>query len=295
MSRKQPKRRAGNVVFGAMAGIFILAIICGVGFGVASADSADDAARAGAFGLSNATTSATAGGAAGAVTAPLAAASPAQEFKGTYREQSVLASTSKRYIDSGLKMIDEREKEERERAAAEAAAERKRAKAENAAALKRVGATKAMQGVEQGSRKEIARNAKEGVREYDLPAVDWTVGQDAFVEEWASRIDAYLKKSPLAGCGRVFAEAAWDNGVDPRWSPAISCTESGKGEACFMPHNAWGWGDIGWSDWETAIRDHVAGLAEGYGYSITLEAAAKYCPPNTDHWYTNTLSQMASI
>ena len=99
-----------------------------------------------------------------------------------------------------------------------------------------------------------------------LPDVDWSVGEDEFVSTWTARIDAYLAGSPLAGQGRTFAEAAWNNGVDPRWSPAISNTESSKGAHCFAPYNAWGWGDSSWSSWEEAINAHVAGLAANYGY-----------------------------
>ncbi len=125
--------------------------------------------------------------------------------------------------------------------------------------------------------------------------VDFSVGRDAFMEEWTSRINAYLAGSPLSGYGADFAQAAWDNGVDPRWSPAISCTESGKGSNCFAPFNAWGWTGGAWSNWSSAIQAHVAGLANGYGHTITYANAAKYCPPNTDHWYHTTLSEMAKI
>lgn len=128
-----------------------------------------------------------------------------------------------------------------------------------------------------------------------LSSVDFTVGKEAFIEEWTERIDAYLAGSNLAGYGQAFAEAAWEYGVDPRWSPAISNTESGKGANCFLPYNAWGWGSSSWSNWTDAIWTHVAGLAKGYGYSITESAASVYCPPNSTNWYYNTLSEMASI
>ena len=136
---------------------------------------------------------------------------------------------------------------------------------------------------------------EEPLMEYNLPAIDWSVGREAFVAEWSARIDAYLAGSPLSGYGTTFAEAAWENGIDPRWSPAISNTESGKGSVCFLPHNAWGWGSSAWGDWDTAIRAHVAGLASGYGYSLTPEGAAMYCPPHAADWYNKTLAQMASI
>ncbi|MBR2805069.1 MAG: hypothetical protein IKE20_08045, partial [Eggerthellaceae bacterium] len=124
---------------------------------------------------------------------------------------------------------------------------------------------------------------------------DWTSDQESFIAEWTWRIDAYLAGSPLAGQGRTFAEAAWNYGVDPRWSPAISYTESSKGAACYMPHNAWGWGGCEWDSWEEAINDHVRGLARGYGYTISMEAAQKYCPPNAQHWYDVTYVQMKVI
>lgn len=124
---------------------------------------------------------------------------------------------------------------------------------------------------------------------------DWSSDKASFVSQWAGRIDSYLAGSPLAGQGKTFAEAAWDYGVDPRWSPAISYTESSKGRNCFRPHNAWGWGSSSWSSWEEAINAHVRGLARGYGYTISVEAAKKYCPPNWKHWYDTTLAQMNLI
>ena len=126
-------------------------------------------------------------------------------------------------------------------------------------------------------------------------AVSWDMDQDAFVAEWAPRIDAYLAGSPLAGQGKTFAAAAWKYGVDPRWSPAISNTESSKGRHCFKSHNAWGWGSSSWGSWEEAIDAHVAGLARGYGYTISVANAKKYCPPNWFNWYNDTLSEMNRI
>lgn len=125
--------------------------------------------------------------------------------------------------------------------------------------------------------------------------VDWSQDKQAFVSHWAPRIDAYLAGSPLGGQGRTFADAAWDYGVDPRWSPAISNTESSKGLHCFKPYNAWGWGSSSWGSWEEAIRAHVAGLARIYGPTISMEAARKYCPPNADHWYSATQAEMERI
>lgn len=112
---------------------------------------------------------------------------------------------------------------------------------------------------------------------------------------WAARIDAYLAGSPLAGYGSTFAEAAAQYGVDPRFSPAISCIESGKGRYCFRTYNAWGWGGINWPDWKTAIYAHVKGLATGYDGTLTLEGARRYCPPTYQEWYSSVLAEMNSI
>lgn len=129
----------------------------------------------------------------------------------------------------------------------------------------------------------------------DAGNVDWSSDKAAFVAEWSARIDAYLAGSPLAGQGTTFAEAAWEYGVDPRFSPAISMIESTQGRYCFLPHNAWGWGSSSWGSWEEAIWDHVAGLAAGYGGQLTYAGAQKYCPPNADYWYAGVLANMERI
>ena len=125
--------------------------------------------------------------------------------------------------------------------------------------------------------------------------VDWSVDKETFVNEWGDRIDEYLEGSPMEGQGANFASSAWDYGVDPRWSPAIANTESTKGEYTFADHNAWGWGSSSWDNWEDAIDDHVKGLADGYGSTISQESAEKYCPPDSESWYSDTLSEMNSI
>lgn len=146
---------------------------------------------------------------------------------------------------------------------------------------------------------DSGESADEEEPAYTEPAAATEVvlsGDEAsFVNEWAPRIDAYLAGSPLAGQGTTFARAAYQYGVDPRFSPAISFTESSKGLCCFLPHNAWGWGSASWDSWEEAIYDHVAGLASGYGGQISIEGAQKYCPPNWQAWYDRTLGQMELI
>ena len=133
---------------------------------------------------------------------------------------------------------------------------------------------------------------------------DWNAGEEAFVAAWAPRIDAFLGSSPMQGQGAAFAKAAWACHIDPRFSPAISTIESGKGRVCIRPYNAWGWGAADsnprglakeWSSWEEAINAHVSGLARGYGYTVSTEGAQKYCPYNWEEWYATTVSEMNSI
>ncbi len=181
----------------------------------------------------------------------------------------------------------QRAREEAQRAAQEKA-ERERQEAQERAASQEA---QEVQHVEEDS----STTTPNDVSPPKNDGADWTADKSDFVNQWASRIDNYLSGSPLYGQGRTFASAAWDYGVDPRWSPAISYTESSKGANCFRSHNAWGWGSISWDSWEEAINAHIRGLARGYGYTISIEAAKKYCPPNWQHWYNVTSTQMNLI
>ena len=122
-----------------------------------------------------------------------------------------------------------------------------------------------------------------------------TDARENFINVWAPRIDAFNAGWPLDGYGSTFAAAAYDYGVDPRWSPAIARLESSSGMYCFADHNAWGWGSSEWPDWETAITSHVRGLAQGYGYTLTYEAAETYCPGTGGLWYSTVGSYMTDI
>ncbi len=146
-------------------------------------------------------------------------------------------------------------------------------------------------------------NATESGQEANVvvtPGVDWTVSREEFIAEWTRRIDAYLAGSPLAGYGATFAAAAWDYGVDPRWSPAISCIESSKGAYCANSHNAWGWTASGggfrsFGSWEEGITAHVRYLKNMYGTTLTVAAAKRYCPPTWQDWYNKVGSEMNRI
>lgn len=130
--------------------------------------------------------------------------------------------------------------------------------------------------------------------------VNWNVSYDEFINTWTTRIDNYLAGSPLAGYGRVFAEASWNTGTDPRWSPAISCIESTKGRYCAGSCNAWGLSAVGggwmsFGSWTEAINYHVSYLYKYYGPTLTPAAAQKYCPPTWQDWYNKVASEMNRI
>lgn len=127
--------------------------------------------------------------------------------------------------------------------------------------------------------------------------VNWSSDKQAFVNEWAPRINNYLAGSPMAGLGNAYASAAWDYGVDPRWAPAISCTESGKGRVCFRPYNAWGYGSFSFSSYEEGIRRVCACLGGStYGGYLTERGAQLYAgTSNWREWYDWICREMASI
>lgn len=144
--------------------------------------------------------------------------------------------------------------------------------------------------------KQVASAASNAASSASASHVGWSADKSEFVDSWAPRIDAYLSGSPMAGTGEYYAAAAWDNGVDPRWAPAISYVESSKGAVCYRSHNAWGYGGISFGSWEEGINRVVAALGGSlYGGYLTREAAATYCPTGPDHWYNTCAAQMALI
>ena len=179
-------------------------------------------------------------------------------------------------------------------AAAAAQAAKQRAAEAQAAAAQAQGSSSVASADSSGSSESIDPDSS--IYQVLIPdGANWAVTEEEFIAAWAPRIDAYLSGWPLAGQGKTFAKAAWDYGIDPRFSPAISCVESSRGSACFLPHNAWGWGSVSWDTWEEAINDHVRGLKRGYGYTVTPEGAAKYCPGTSNHWYNRVVEEMNRI
>lgn len=122
--------------------------------------------------------------------------------------------------------------------------------------------------------------------------IDWSMSREEFVAHWGARLNKYLSGTPLSGHGEDFADAAYLNGCDPRWSAAISRIESGCGAACFRPHNAWGWMGKSFSSWSDAIYAHAKYLAGPlYGGYLTMRGASTYCPPGGP-WYSAVSAEM---
>lgn len=224
-----------------------------------------------------------------------------------------LEETQSELEQSKLDAEKEKQNAEDALAKAQAAREEAQAKAEAEAAAQAAAEAEALAAAEAAAAAE--EEAASGSQEESTPSdngnsggsssgstgggssnVDWSVDKQAFVDEWGARIDRYLSGSPTSGCGRIYAEAAWNHGVDPRYSPAISYAESSKGAACFAPYNAWGWmSGVSYGSWEESIDAHVRGLSRGYSYTVTVADAKKYCPPNWEHWYNTVSGQISMI
>lgn len=188
--------------------------------------------------------------------------------------------SAKQAREQAQKQAEEAQKAEEE-AAAKAAAE-----AEAAAKTK----------AEKKAARAEAKKESTSSSNASVSHVSWSSGKTAFVNKWAPRINSYLSGSPTAGTGEAYAAAAWNNGVDPRWAPAISCIESSKGAACFASYNAWGYGGSGFGSWSDGINTVVAALGSSmYGGALTKHAAQIYCPPTWQDWYSKVASEMAKI
>lgn len=126
--------------------------------------------------------------------------------------------------------------------------------------------------------------------------IDWSMSDEEIVAEWAPRIDAYLKGHGLEGHGEDFVRAGIKYGVDPRFSAAISNTESTRGDFVFASCNAWGFMGHSWDNWHDAIYDHTKYLSSSlYNGKLNAQTAQTYCPPTWQSWLSNTLSAAQSI
>ncbi len=230
-------------------------------------------------------------------------------FLSTFDYFNRVQETANAKLERLSQMLQERTQAQEALEEARVDAEQEQVAAERAALLaaaQREAAQKAAEEqAQQEARERAAAEQAQGTTEEpseeasgDAPSIgdaDWSGDKASFVRNWAGRLDAYLAGTPLAGQGKTFASAAWDAGIDPRFSAAISEVESSRGAACFRPYNAWGWGSVSWGSWEEAIPAHASGLARGYGYTVSEAAAQKYCPGNWEHWYNRVSEEMGRI
>ena len=205
--------------------------------------------------------------------------------------------TEKKNAEEALAAAQQARSEAQAKAEAEAAAELAALQAQSAAQQSAPGEGSGVSGDN-----PYNETTAGGTVDTSVPSggVNWNEDYNAFINEWTQRIDNYLAGTPLAGYGRTFAEAAWNTGTDPRWSPAISCIESSKGLYCANSFNAWGLSAVGggwmsFGSWTEAINYHVSYLRNYYGPTLTPAAAQKYCPPTWQDWYNKVAAQMSRI
>lgn len=94
--------------------------------------------------------------------------------------------------------------------------------------------------------------------------------------------------------------------IDPRLCAAVSIAESGGGQNCIRPYNAWGWGAADsdprglaaeWSSFEEAIEAWHEGMASsgsGLATARTVSAlGAIYC--SSPIWGATVIDQMELV
>ena len=143
--------------------------------------------------------------------------------------------------------------------------------------------------------------------------IDFALDEDAFIETWGTAIDEYFADRdrtagamPLQGHGREMAASAYRHKVDPRLCAAISVAESGGGQSCIRPHNAWGWGAADsdpyglaaeWSSFAEAIEAWHEGMVtstSGLASAKTVSGLGGiYC--SSPAWGVTVIEEMGRI
>ena len=213
------------------------------------------------------------------------------DFSSTLSEVNGLVDEETKSHAAEVAEADRKKSEAEAKAKAEAEAEAKR-KAEEEAAAKKAAEEEAKKKAEEEAKareaaaaaaaEELSRRAtaSSDARVFDMAPNYAVDNETAWVDAWAAAIDGYLERRgdvPLRGYGRAFAQAAWDHGCDPRISVCISETESGNGQICFMPYNAWGWLGQSFSSFEEGIDKHAEYLSSFYGMPFSIEQYSTYC------------------
>lgn len=150
--------------------------------------------------------------------------------------------------------------------------------------------------ISSGTKQETIINnekAQAGARAGDVSdAGEGNVSQRESKEEALAIIDNYISETPLEGCALDIYAASAAHGVDYRSTLAIAQLESSCGESCFLPFNAWGWGNSSWSNWEEAIWEFTRQFSNVYGSKLDPVGALKYCPTNESYWviYSNEMN-----
>lgn len=112
--------------------------------------------------------------------------------------------------------------------------------------------------------------------------------QDDTIPPYADNVimvEQMLGNRPLAAYSEYIAEICYNTGMDWYWFCTIAIVESGGGTHCFMPYNAWGYGNYGWSSWEEAIPSFCQMFVAGYGSGLNQGSHLAYCPGGAYYEY----------
>lgn len=137
---------------------------------------------------------------------------------------------------------------------------------------------------------------------------DYLLSRDEFIAKWEPIVQARANEygggdRPLAKQVKTMVAYAYDYKLDPRLCWAVGVTESGAGQDCIKPYNAWGWGAAdddpygkakGWTSWDQAIKAWSAGVQKGYSKFKTIEEVGNtYC--SSSDWGSKVWNEMEKI
>lgn len=124
------------------------------------------------------------------------------------------------------------------------------------------------------------KTLEESIVRIQVPASKLTIDSTTPVVDSGTvdQVRNHLGDRPLAEYSELIASSCSLYGMDPYWFCTIAITESGGGQHCFLPYNAWGYGQYSWSSWEESIPSFIQHFVQGYGSGLDASSHLTYCP-----------------